>query len=216
MRFTVMVYSSVLFFSLPAAYFAQCTKYRENEIFWRCMAFFAMLIPAMFRYKLGADYRVYEQMYIDGSYKTYAEPGYNLICDFFRFFGFSSWWMFFAVAVITYFVIVFKMKKRHLMPCILFYVLYTGYFRSIDQIRQSMALPFIILCFYSFCDKKYIKSALLVFVATMFHSSSILFAFLIPVSCLHISKKNTILLAALSIATIQIVNFGDLIKQIAV
>ena len=189
-KYTFTIYFSVLFFSSFFSLGVSHSKSKSEEFIGRFFLFISLLIPAILRYGLGADYTSYESMYYNNEYrKEYAEIGFNFVCNFFQFFELSSWWMFFSFSFITYFILSFFVKKKNLVYIIVFYILFSGYFRSLDQIRQSLALPFILLAIDAFMQKEIIKTYFYILIGALFHTSSVIFALLLPICSIHLSTK---------------------------
>lgn len=196
--YSFSIYFSVFLFSSIFSYGTSHSNSKNEEFIGRTLVFFTLLIPAILRYNLGADYPEYADMFYNTKYRVfYAEKGFNIICDILLWFNLSSWWMFFLFAFGTYFTLCYFIKKDDFFFIIVFYVLFSGYFRSIDQIRQSLALPFILLAMYAFSEKKLLKSIILIVIASLFHTSSLLFLLLIPIA--SIPLPNTLIIAITAI-----------------
>ncbi len=213
MTFTYFIYSTILIFS---SFFALCTelsKRRDTEIIFRFLLFIVFLLPAIFRYDIAADYSEYKRIYDNDLFFDYAEPGFSFICFLLKKLELSSFWMFFTIAFITYFLICFFIKKKNFFLFIVFYIIYYGYFNTYDQIRQALALPFIIFSFYACEDKKYARIILFVLVAALFHLSSLIFLILIPLCSIKINKKiRYILVIAISLLFLKI-DFANFITR---
>lgn len=143
MNWTITVYLSIAIFPSFFAFGVGTLKNSEVSFTCRIFLFLAMLVPAALRYDLGADYSSYVELYKTGKYIEYSEPGFNFICNFCKYLNLDSFWMFLIISIVTYFILAFGIDKKRIFTFIIFYFLYIGYFRSLDQIRQSVALPFI-------------------------------------------------------------------------
>ena len=216
-KYTFTIYFSVLFFSSFFSLGVSHSKSQSEEFIGRFFLFISLLIPAILRYGLGADYASYEAMFYNNEYRQgYAELGFNFICDFFQFFELSSWWMFFVFSFITYFILSFFVKKKNLVYIIVFYILFSGYFRSLDQIRQSLALPFILLAIDVFMQKEIKKTYFYILIGTLFHTSSLIFALLLPICLIHFSTKIRLIIIAGIIICIYTLNISEILSSILV
>ena len=174
MTLTFVIYFFILSSTAFFAYILTRTKDHELEFPLRILIFLVLFIPAALRYGIAADYLTYESFYY-GNYEEYFEIGFSLLTDFLHFFNANSIIFFSVVSFFTYISLVFIIRKADMFLMILFYVLFSGYFNSFGQIRQSLALPFLLLSLYYIRENKSIKSLLLILFATLFHASSIIF-----------------------------------------
>ena len=189
MVYTYFIYTSILILGAILAVCVEFSKTKDTEIIFRFLLFIVFLLPAIFRYDIAADYSEYKRIYDSNLFFDYAEPGFSFICFILKKLSLSSFWMFFTIAFITYFSICFFIKKQNFFLFIVFYIAYYGYFNTYDQIRQALALPFIIFSFYACEKRKYIKTIFFVLIATLFHLSSLVFLILIPLCSIKINKK---------------------------
>ena len=216
-KYTFTIYFSVLFFSSFFSFGASHSKSKSEEFIGRFLLFISLLIPAILRYGLGADYASYESMFYDDEYRhSYAEIGFNLICNFLQFFELSSWWMFFLFSFVTYFTLSFFIEKKNLFFVIVFYILFSGYFRSLDQIRQSLSLPFILLSIDAFMQKKIIKTYFFILIGMLFHTSSVIFAILLPICLIHFSTKIRLIIIVGITLCIYTLNISEILSSILV
>lgn len=209
MSWTITVYLSTFIFSSFFAFGVATSKNKDSAYACRILLFLAMLIPAALRYDLGADYSSYMELYETGKYIGYSEPGFNFICNFLKQFNLDSFWMFLTISIITYFILAFKIGRKRIFTFIVFYFLYTGYFRSLDQIRQSVALPFIILGMEKFVNKKYMHFIIYIIIAALFHSSSYIFLLLVPISEIPIKRNLYFLIIPLTVFIILKINIQE-------
>lgn len=189
MAYTYFIYSSILICGSFLAFCVELSKRKDAEIIFRFLLFIIFLLPAIFRYDIAADYSEYKKIYDNNLFFDYAEPGFSFICFILKKLSLSSFWMFFSIAFITYFLICFFIKKKNFFLFIIFYIVYYGYFNTYDQIRQALALPFIIFSFYVCKEKKYVKTILFILLAALFHLSSLIFLILIPLCSIKINKN---------------------------
>lgn len=213
MAYTYFIYTSILILGAILAFCVEFSKIKDTEIIFRFLLFIVFLLPAIFRYDIAADYSEYKRIYDNNLFFDYAEPGFSFICFLLKKLSLSSFWMFFTIAFITYFSICFFIKKENFFLFIVFYIAYYGYFNTYDQIRQALALPFIIFSFYAYEEKKYAGTILFVFVAALFHLSSLIFFILIPLCSIKINKKvRYILIIVISLLFLKI-DFASFIAR---
>lgn len=213
MSYTYFIYISVLLVGSSFAFCVEFSKRKDSEIVLRFLLFIVFLLPAIFRYDIAADYSEYKRIYDNDLFFKYAEPGFSFICFILKKLSLSSFWMFFTIAFITYFSLCFFIKKKNFFLFIVFYIAYYGYFNTYDQIRQALALPFIIFSFYKCEKKQYIKSFCFILFASLFHLSSLIFLFLIPICSIKINKTfRYIFVIAISLCFLRI-DISNLVEK---
>lgn len=215
MLFTYFVYFSILICGTLFSYCAEKSKSKDVEYIWRFLLFLIFLLPAIFRYDIGADYSEYKRLYDDNLYWGYAEIGFCLICDLLNFFGCSSFWMFFFIAFFTYFLVCFFIKKQNFCIFIFFYIAFYGYINAFDQIRQALALPFIIFAIYSLLENKYKKMCVFILVSSLFHKSSLIFFILLPISKIKIGRVTVIFLTLLFSVFIYFIDYVAILHYLS-
>lgn len=213
MLYTYFIYMGVLLLGGSLAFCVEFSKRKDFEIILRFLLFIIFLLPAIFRYDIAADYSEYKRIYNDDLFFEYAEPGFSFICFILKKLSLSSFWMFFVIAFITYFLICFFIKKKNFFLFIIFYIAYYGYFNSYDQIRQSLALPFIIFSFYKCEKKQYIKSFCFILFASLFHLSSLIFLILIPICSIKINKTFRYIFIIIILLCFFKIDISNLIKK---
>ena len=193
MAFTYFLYFSILIVGSSLAFCAEKAKNKDTEFFFRFLLFIVFLLPAVFRYNIAADYANYKIMYDNDLFWEYAEAGFSIICSILKFLNCSSFWMFFTISFLTFFLLCFFVKKNKFAFFIFFYIAFYGYFNAFDQIRQALALPFVIFSFYNLLEKKYLGMFLNLILATLFHKSSMVFFMLLPLSQIGLKKYHYLL-----------------------
>ena len=70
-KYTFTIYFSVLFFSIFFSFGVSHSKSKSEEFIGRFILFISLLIPAILRYGLGADYASYESLFYDDEYSAF-------------------------------------------------------------------------------------------------------------------------------------------------
>lgn len=120
--------------------------------------------------------------------------------------------IFAAIFIGAYSILVQKESPNLLLSFIVFFSM--GFFNfSMNGVRQGLAMAFIMLAFIPLKEKKLLWFIILVFVATLFHNSAVIFLLALPFCKVGFSKGKAILYLGL-IAILMI--YGDsLIRGIA-
>lgn len=212
MLYTYFIYISILLLGSAFSFCVEKSKTKDSELVFRSLLFIVFLLPAMFRYDVAADYSEYERIYNQNLFWGYAEPGFCIILSALKKINCSSFWMFSFIAFLTYFPLCFLMRKLNFSVFIFYYIAYYGYFNTFDQIRQALALPFIVFSIESFIKKEYKHTILYLAVATSFHVSSIIFIILLP---LYINVKYRFLLLIFLLIVFLSIDYSKVIEIIS-
>jgi transmembrane protein EpsG len=147
----------------------------------RLQHFAGLLILSLiigFRYKVGVDWEGYKDGF--NSIKSspfllyrdqFWELGYFFINKTIAKLGLSYEWMFFTVALISWYFI-FKSFPKLLLPLLIFFLFVDEYFFwSMNGVRQFAAMSIWMLATRYIINKKLVKYLLLIFIASLFHRS---------------------------------------------
>lgn len=126
--------------------------------------------------------------------KERFEPGYLIFEKFMhKYISHNPAWLIFIVSCFSIGTVFYLLKKeaKNLWLCsYLFIALYLYISAFVCPVRQSLAASLCIWSFFAIQNKRIILGALLIFVATFFHSSAICFFVLLPISYLPLNRKN--------------------------
>lgn len=194
---SLIFYNFILLFSTLFVYLSEKVKNRKQELFLLLIAFLIVFLPAAFRYEIGIDYFAYKNIFENiASFENY-EIGYVFLNKFIYNIGLSYEWLFAIIAFIIYFCffISYPKQDRAIFHFLLFSIYY---FISFNQLRSALALGFILIAIMSFYKSKNLFFYIvLIFLATMFHKSAILFLLFVPFlnhTSLKVFKKIHILI----------------------
>ena len=135
------------------------------------------------RFETYSYYTFSEMMEIFG-YDDIKSPFFHLTGWFFsRVLPYSQAWIaFIALLYVGAVVIVIKSESEHpVLSFVMFFALsFFGF--SLSGLRQTMAMAFTTLAYFPLKKRKPIKFVLLVFLATLFHTSAIIFLLIYPIA----------------------------------
>lgn len=174
-----------MFFSYIAVnLYRRRNYYRENgittPIIWSRIFCFLSVLPltiiSAVRYGVGTDFYSYSKIYrnIDSSN---VEVGFKLFVNILRkvsedpqiFFVVTS-----IMVCVLYFVMIYKESESPVYSILLF-VLTRDYFRSMNGVRQYMAIVVVLLSLPYVKRKEWKKVAIFVLIAASFHISALVF-----------------------------------------
>ncbi|WP_421356318.1 EpsG family protein [Pseudocitrobacter faecalis] len=133
-----------------------------------------------FRYKLGVDWAVYEDLFVGRVVYVPFEYGYVLLNNLFSFMGIGFWaWVFFITLFSLYtFIRFYKEFSPTYVFCLTFYFILSFAF-NIEALRQIIAVAITLWAAIYYMNDKKIKSLIFVICASFMHVSA-LFLLLIP------------------------------------
>lgn len=147
--------------------------------------FFSILISVFYTlfYFNGNDWLIYYLKFKDpGSAFTTFEPAFSILFSFLLYLSLDN----FTAAILYYFIICFSLislfcikNKCNYFYFIGFLLIALGHNLVLEQLRQFMAC---IIILYSFMLYRYHRSScyILIILASLFHTSSIIFLFILP------------------------------------
>ena len=141
-----------------------------------------LILFAGLRYNTGPDYRSYKIIYdtyghiID--FNSRYEPGFVLMMHFFKNIinaSFETFLFFLTALAVILKVLFFKRFFKH--PIFFLFLYYPFFFFIVDfgQIRQGVALGFILWCLPAIKERKLLKFLIFWLLACFFHYSALLF-----------------------------------------
>lgn len=167
---------------------------------------FLFFFVAGLSYKIHNDYEIYEKAYKNiNLIKNYSfEIGFIQICKIFQ--KFLAFYQFKAVVYFINTILIYKgiryffSKKDTLNIIALLYLYGTFYFLYLPSFRQSISISIFIFSLKYIFQKKFLKYALCIVLATLFHrSAAILFLVYFFINWLKVNKKILIILMLLNI-----------------
>lgn len=203
---------SILFFN-----FAKKTKSKKVCILLELLGLSLLSLLAGFRSDvIGTDVKVY----VAPIFNLFArgntihtvtniyniEIGYILFTKFFAMFGFGFKAYLFFIEFFILFFSFYGLKKifknNYIASFLIFLLLF--YNRSLNIVRQSMAISLIIYSLPYLVDKKYLKCIICIIVAYFFHKTAIFFVFAILMQKYGSENKRSNLLFLIMIVLISV------------
>jgi len=125
------------------------------------------------------------------SYEGYMESGFIWFIKMLAYASQNPQWLFFVTGVIILFPVFRLIYKYSAMPLVSVLLYACDIFSfHITGMRQSLAMAFLIFSFDFIVKKKLLPFLILVFTASLFHKSAVIFAAAYPLSFVEINKKN--------------------------
>mgnify|MGYP004464473979 FL=1 len=176
---------------------AGAIRIKRNQLFWIASFPFIILWTLFIggQDNVGADYPTYLYIFeghmADGfATNEWIFSNFIIICNHLGFYGQS---VFFIIAFITcIFLLTFckKIISLEYMPLFLFlFITIPGTFNNqMNGIRQYIAVYIMSVCYLTYCEKKYLISAILLFIAMHIHNTA-LFAAVIYIAMNFFIKR---------------------------
>ncbi len=207
--FYLIVCAVIFFFS-----FIRFGKYKRIT-YWILLAF--LTIFSGFRFQIGCDWFAYEDFFRripdfsfqeillqrDAGFYLINRFIYNLELDFIYVNIFTS---------IIFFIGLHSLAKRQPEPisflALAFPILIVN--MPMSALRQGIAIGLVCIAFLAILDKKFIKFVALIVLASLFHSSALIFLLLTPFVKQKYSNKNLILSGFLFLPGAYLLTFTSL------
>jgi len=202
----MIYYFTLVFLSVFSMYELHKTGKTKNEI-GILLCFLWILLLGGLRFQVGTDWHTYNIIF--NNTKSFADVAHSQreklfmtflyfskkVCNNYSFFIFS----FFAISFSIKFRFIKKYSSNIFLSLIIyFFTLFVIY--DINQIRQGMALAFVLLSTSAILNKKIFQFILLIFIASLFHLSAIVFIPAYWISRIRISPKTIFIILGLSLA----------------
>ena len=186
---TYFLYNFILVNCAIFSFIAGKIKNINLELLSRIVVFLTLTIPASLRYYTGTDYGSYVRMFSDDNYLESKEILWVWLNRFVQFLNLDVQWVFIFSAILIYFPLCFKIKKKFYFISIILYIVLSFYFKSYNAIRQMISVSFILWAFICYEDRKFIQMILLYAISIGFHSSAIILFPLFICSFINFSFK---------------------------
>ncbi len=201
----------------------------QSQLKQRCQFFFcaipATLVAALRDITVGTDTQQYADAELflrqvgydaylhSGTMYSNYEPGFRLfllVCSWFHDPLSSMIVLSSLIIVVIPFYVYYKLAT---MPglCYIMHFLTTLYYFGLSNMRQAMAISFICVSVYLFINNRIRLSIVFVFIATMFHLSSL---FVIPIMILARKKPTPMFLCITLSFTLPLLVFGNYLSSI--
>ena len=145
-----------------------------------------------FRYNVGVDWGSYKNFFEVINFQSFPFLAklnigilYYYINQEIASFGLSYEWMFFIVAIISWYFI-FKSVPKSLLPLLLFFIFVDGiFFWSMNGVRQFVSISIFLYSIRFIIKREPVKYFSCIFLALLFHPSALL---LVPIYFIPFSK----------------------------
>lgn len=145
---------------------------------------------------------------------TRYETGYVLLNSYLYKISSNPQFLFVITTIFVFFTygrFIWKYSEMPWLSIVLFFLL-GNYAFVMSALRQSLALCFLLYSFECLINKRYIYYAVLVLLASTFHSSALLFFCTLPLSFLHLNKKTIYVVVFASI--LSLIFFSSLLSTL--
>lgn len=179
----MITYWSASFISVLMTWFVTHIKQKNNRFYLPMAAIFSsfpLIFISAIRYNVGADYMPYYRYYMDviaGAGQGRFEILYYGLNLCLAFFNMDFPWLFFFVAVLFLCPIYIRLIEDSPYPGISAFLIVgmTYYFYFLNGARQMIAAAFLMASVPFVAKNKFFPFALLVLIASGFHTTSIIF-----------------------------------------
>ena len=213
-----MIYFSVFFLLLLLR--LACSGKRKLLLEISPLVYFLLFLFVAFRYEVGCDWPTYREWYANfgivglGMELTFMNPTYWGIMKAMKSLDFSFPWLnvIYASIFFTTSWIFIRRQPDPLAVIILMFPLLIM-IMPMSALRQAAAIGIIMVAYLAFIDKKLTKYIVLTILATLFHSSALIFVVLIPFVKGEVDYKKLItggLLALPGIIALALSDLGQL------
>ena len=199
-----MIYITTIFLMLIITLMHDNLKSGRKKLAF--MAFLIVFIPAALRYKIGADYTMYEATYnlIAAGVRGLRIDLSTIVLDkVLIFLGLPVQWYFILTAFLGNFIILKTITNENKKISLSFFIYVCGtlYFTSYNTTRQCLAM---VIFYYSirYIEEKDLKKYMILnIIATCVHTSAILFIPFYFISKIDFKKKYFVTMLAVYVGT---------------
>ena len=186
---TYLLYNTILLGCFVSSYLAEKLDTKNGRLVCRFIVFLLLTVPASLRYYTGADYGNYLKMFYNIKSLESREILWEVLNKFTAFLGLPVQFIFIFSAILIYYPICFKLRRKHYCLAIVLYIVFMFYFKSYNGLRQMIAVSFVLWALIKFESKDYMKALLLYLISIGFHTSSILILPCFFISLIKIKGK---------------------------
>lgn len=187
------VYFFVYIFSAFFSYFYSVEKNKNVSVLLKLFLFLTLFLPLSLRYDIGTDYINYYQQInwdidpVSGKWGGF-ELGWHPLLWLIKTFNLDIHLFFVVTAFFSVFFIIKIIEKESAFYSIIIYVS-TLYLDSFSLVRQAFAAILAIYGIKKYFNRQEKKYLIYVFLSVLFHSSLMLFVFLLPLILYYNKKK---------------------------
>ncbi len=160
--------------------------YKDAEVYCKFFIWLIMTLFAGLRVGIGIDYPNYLSTYTDHLSHTFVtyEPFWQIFIKFYSYLSFPFHIWLLTIAGLTYYVFFRALKAWGVnwgLAVIAYILIYRGYFESLNTVRQTVAIVFVLWSLAHLYKKTYWKFTLLVLLGGLFHRSAFLCLPILPI-----------------------------------
>lgn len=185
---SVLLYNFIGILAYIFALGVEKGKTKGQRFLCRFLVFNIFFIPAAIRYDIGTDYSSYVDIYNSSIMLSDMEYGFRFIVNILHMMDLPSQALFVFTSFLMYFPICFLLKDDGYSVKIFVYFI-VFYLYSLNVIRNSIAISFLILAIEFLSRKKYTYTCLWFVLACLFHYSSFFFVPLFFVNNISFNKR---------------------------
>lgn len=180
-----MIYFSVFFLLILLR--LACSGKRKLLLEISPLVYFLLFLFVAFRYEVGCDWPTYREWYANfgevglGMELTFMNPTYWGIMKAMKSLDFSFPWLnviYASIFFTTSWIFIRRQPDPLAVIILMFPLLIMN--MPMSALRQAAAIGIIMVAYLAFIDKKLTKYIVLTILATLFHSSALIFVVLIP------------------------------------
>lgn len=168
------LYNFILIGCFVFSYLAEKLNTKYSRFVCRLIVFLILTIPASLRYHTGTDYASYTRIFFNTETLMKYEFLWKCLNNFTILLNLPVQFIFIFSAILIYYPICFKLKRKNYCLSIILYIILFYYFKSYNIIRQMISVSFVIWALIKFEYKQYIKALIIYLIAVGFHKSSII------------------------------------------
>ncbi|MCI8308740.1 MAG: EpsG family protein [Clostridia bacterium] len=176
------VYTMAFIIACVFSVFASTKKNgKYKKLAYTLLAFLPFTIVAAIRYDVGTDYLFrnvpdYNKLVL-GNDVSNLEPLFKLIIKTCIFFSKDYVILFVVTSIIMYTFIAITVNKnsKNILLSVIVFMVGSYYFQSLNLVRQFLGISIMFFAYRYMIDKKYIRWFICLFLATMLHTSCLIF-----------------------------------------
>lgn len=176
------IYIPMIIISLIFSFLTQKVKNRKLYIVLAIISALPFAIVSSIRYDVGTDYLYryvndYNVLLKGGDVKN-LEIGFKILVQFCIIITKNYQILFVLTSCIITIFIFYSIYRdsKNVVLSVMLYFIGAFFFQSLNMTRQYMAISILLCSYRYFLDKKIIKWCIFVLVATLFHTTSLIFA----------------------------------------
>lgn len=188
-------------------------KYHKILVY---IIYLSLIIFVGLRFKIGGDWRSYQDKLINYQYVesiegflSLSEPGYGLLNLLSLHFNINDIFFVNTICSVLFFLCLYKFSKRlddYLFPIFVCFA-YTIVVVATGYTRQTVAIGFSLLAFISVLDRKLLNFIFYVFLGSLFHKTILFFIIFVPLFFNFFNLRNSLILFIYTFFSFSLISF---------